>query len=170
MRQKNQQFESLVRSFYQSLYRYAYWQCKDKEIAEDLVQETFAKAWKNIEQLKSLDSAKPWLFTIINRENARRFARKQLPMTDLTDEWTIEDIADKSAPLEKIPLQRAIKKLPTEYREPLILQIVAGCTTDEIAKIMNLNSNTISTRLHRARSFLKDIMCPKTTAGGLHHG
>jgi len=170
LNQKNQQFESLVRSYYQSLFRYAYWQCKDKQVAEDLVQETFAKAWKNIGQLQNLESAKAWLFTIINRENSRRFAKKQLPIKEFTDEWTIEDIADNDRSLEAIPLQRAIKKLPIEYREPLILQIVAGFTTNEISSIMKLNSNTVSTRLHRARSVLKKIMSPTVSKGGFQRG
>ena len=121
-------------------------------------------------QLQNVDSVKPWLFTIINRENARRFAKKQLPMKDFSDGWSIEDIADTEQPLEKIPLQRAIKKLPQEYREPLVLQIVAGFTTEEISNIMNLNSNTVSTRLHRARIVLKKIMSPTSSKGGFQHG
>jgi len=158
LNKKSQQFESLVRSFYQPLFRYAYWIAKDKSIAEDLVQETYAKAWKNLKQLKTFDSAKPWLFTILNRENARRFARKQLPMVALDDNSSLDDIADSKNELDKISLERAISKLPIEYREPLTLQIVGGFTTDEISKIMTLNSNTVSTRIHRAKTALKNAM------------
>jgi RNA polymerase sigma-70 factor (ECF subfamily) len=158
MRKIEQQYESLVRSYYQSLYRYAFWASKNKAVAEDLVQETFEKAWKNIHQLKDIDSAKPWLFTILNRENARRFSRKQLEMVKLTEEWNFEHIADKNNAIEKVSLQRAILKLPIDYREPLVLQIEAGFSTDEIAAIMNLNSNTVSTRLFRARTALKEMM------------
>jgi len=170
VRNRNQQYESLVRSFYQSLYRYAFWSCKSKSIAEDLVQETFARAWKNIHQLKSVEAAKPWLFTILNRENARRFSRKQLPMVELTEEWNFEHIADKNDALERISLQRAILKLSDDYREPLVLQIEAGFSTEEIAAIMNLNANTVSSRLFRARTELKKIMSIDENRGGMSNG
>jgi len=155
---KNQQYESLVKSFYQPLYRYAFWSCKDRQIAEDLVQETFTRAWKNLHQLKNIATAKAWLFTILNRENARRFSRKQLPMVELTEEWNMEHIADQNDEFDKIPLQRAILKLSDDHREPLVLQIVGGFTTDEISEVMNLKANTVSTRLFRARAELKKIM------------
>lgn len=167
---KNQQYESLVRSFYQPLYRYAFWSCKNKQVAEDLVQETFTRAWKNINQLKSIDTAKSWLFTILNRENARRFSRKQLPMVELSEEWNLEHVADKNNDIEKIPLQRAILKLSDEYREPLTLQIVAGFTTSEISAVMDLNENTVSTRLFRARMELKKIMIQSANVKGLQNG
>lgn len=160
----------MVRSFYQSLYRYAFWSCKNKSIAEDLVQETFARAWKNIHQLKSVESAKPWLFTILNRENARRFSRKQLPMVELTDEWNFEHIADKNDALKNMSLHRAILKLSNDYREPLVLQVEAGFSTKEIAAIMNLNANTVSTRLFRARAELKNIILVDENRGGLSNG
>lgn len=156
-------FESMVRSFYKPLYRYAYWITKSKSVAEDLVQETFARAWKNLNQLNSAESIKPWLFTILNRENARRFQRKTLPMVELTESWTLEDIADKNNELEKIPLQRAIGNLPNDYRQPLVLQVVAGMNTKEIAEVLSLKHNTVSTRLFRARAQLKKVLKDRQT-------
>ncbi len=170
MSTKIRQYENLVRSFYKPLYRYAFWSCKNKQVAEDLVQETFTRAWKNLNQLKSLDAAKPWLFTILNRENARRFTRKQLPMIELSEEWNLQHIADKNNEIDKIALQRAIMKLSDEYREPLVLQIIAGFSTDEIAKMMSLNSNTVSTRLFRARAELKKMMFSANVKVGEKNG
>jgi len=152
------QFESLVKSFYKPLYRYAYWICKDNSIAEDIVQETFARAWKNLHQLKDIKAAKPWLYTILSRENARRFERKQLPMTELGEDWQFEQIADPRDDLETMLLRRSIFSLSDNFRIPLTLQIVGGLSTDEIANVLELNSNTVSTRLFRARAELKKLM------------
>ena len=161
LRKNEKKYESLVRSFYQPLYRYAFWSCKNRQVAEDLVQETFARAWKNLAQLKEMSSAKPWLFTILNRENARRFARKQLPMVELSEEWHMENIAAEQDNADSFSLQRAIFDLEDEYREPIVLQVIGGFSTDEIASILQLNSNTVSTRLFRARPALKKVMSPE---------
>lgn len=152
---KDKQFESLVKSFYQPLFRYAYWLTKSKPVAEDLVQETFTRAWKNLAQLNDIKSVKPWLFTILNRENARRFERKQLPIVEMKEEWQLEQIADGKDDIETMLLRRAIFKLPDNFRHPLVLQVIGGLSTDEIADILKINSNTVSTRLFRARAELK---------------
>jgi len=167
---QDQQFESLVKSFYQPLYRYAYWKCKNRPLAEDLVQETFTRAWKNLSQLKDVKAAKPWLFTILNRENARRFERKQLPIVELSEEWQLEQIADGKDDLQKMMIRRAIFNLPDQFREPLALQIIGGLSTNEIAEVMDINQNTVSTRLFRARAELKQQLTEVPTNRGKHNG
>ena len=139
-------------------------------MAEDLVQETFARAWKNLHQLKDLTSAKAWLYTILSRENARRFQRKQLPMVELTEEWQLEQLADSRDDLSTLALRRAIFQLNETYREPMILQAIGGLSTDEIAEVLELNSNTISTRLFRARAELKKQMSSDEKQRGKDNG
>ena len=70
---KRQRYESLVANLYQDVYRYALWLCKNQPMAEDLVQETFLRAWRSLESLQSDKAAKAWLFTILRRENARQY-------------------------------------------------------------------------------------------------
>ena len=168
---KQQQFESLVKSYYQPLFRFAYWKTKSQSVAEDLVQETFSRAWKSLHQLKDAGSAKPWLYTILNRENARRFERKQLPMVELSEEWQLEQVADSKDDYEVLSLRRAIFALPDKYREPLTLQLIGGLSTDEIADALSLNSNTVSTRLFRARAELKNrLSAQQVTNDTIHRG
>ena len=85
MNRKQKRYESLVNVYSADLYRYAFWVCRDPEVAQDLVQETCLRAWKNIDSLLDDKSAKAWLFTILRRENARRFERKQLSLVDIDD-------------------------------------------------------------------------------------
>ena len=74
---KQKRYENLVHAYHGELYRFAYWLCQDRSIAEDLVQETFLRAWRSLDSLKDEMAVKPWLLTILRRENARRFERKQ---------------------------------------------------------------------------------------------
>lgn len=82
---KQRKYEALVRAYHKDLFRYAYWLCKDKSVAEDLVQETCLRAWKALDSLQDEKAAKSWLITILRRENARRFERKQLDLVDIDD-------------------------------------------------------------------------------------
>ena len=62
------------------------------------------------------------------------------------------------AAMEQTVIQRQISLLADEYKEPLLLQVVMGCTGDEIADILNLNKNTVMTRLFRAKNQLKEAL------------
>ena len=68
---RRKRFDQIVGVFHQDMYRYAAWLCRDKAIAEDVVQESMLRAWKSLEALRDDSAAKPWLLTIVRRENAR---------------------------------------------------------------------------------------------------
>ncbi|WP_371186110.1 sigma-70 family RNA polymerase sigma factor [Thalassotalea maritima] len=171
MATKQQRFEALVNALHADLYRYAYWLVHDKQVAEDLVQETFLRAWRALDSLNDNNAAKSWLITILRRENARRFERKQFDMADY-DESQILDTESLSVEQaqEHHWLQRRIASLSPEYREPLVLQVIAGFKGDEIAKILKLNKNTVMTRLFRARNQLKDAIVQDNQAKGRRNG
>ncbi|AOT07934.1 sigma-70 family RNA polymerase sigma factor [Pseudoalteromonas luteoviolacea] len=159
MTQKQKRYESLVQVYHTELYRFAYWLCQDPTIAEDLVQETFLRAWRSLDALQDEKAAKSWLLTILRRENARRFERKQFDYADVEND-TIVDTKSTALDdeMEQTVVQRQISQLAPEYREPLLLQVVMGCSGDEIAEILELNKNTVMTRLYRARNQLKEAL------------
>jgi RNA polymerase sigma-70 factor (ECF subfamily) len=78
MANKQQRYEVLVLALHSDIFRYAFWLVKDKAVAEDIVQETFLRAWKSLDSLKDERAAKSWLITILRRENARRLNEKDL--------------------------------------------------------------------------------------------
>lgn len=154
---RKHRYELLVDELYQDVYRYAYWICKNQPLAEDLVQETFLRAWRSLDSLQNDKAAKAWLFTILRRENARLYERYRPDLTDVDD----QSIADTSFEepddaMDRELLHKAMNDLEPEYSEPLLLQVVGGFSGKEIADILDLNSNTVMTRLFRARSKLKD--------------
>lgn len=153
--ERQKKYENLVHAYSGWLYRYAYWICGDKTVSEDLVQETFLRAWRFLDNLKDESAAKSWLTTTLRRENARRFERKQFDYADTEMDTIPATNADFDARPEVVALRIALKQLPAAYREPLMLQVIEGYTLDDIAEIMDLPRNTVATRLHRARQKLK---------------
>lgn len=166
---KQKRYEALVRAYHRDLYRYAYWLCKDGHIAEDLVQETCLRAWKAIDSLQDEKAAKSWLITILRRENARRFERKQLELVDIDDHGAEAKTSDDPKHQQEW-LQNQIMKLDIDYREPLFLQVIGGFSGEEIGDILNLNKNTVMTRLFRARNQLKDMLDESDLDKGVHNG
>ncbi|GAA0291757.1 sigma-70 family RNA polymerase sigma factor [Psychrosphaera haliotis] len=171
MKTKYLTYETLVRAYSKDLYRYAYWLCRDANVVDDIVQETFLRAWRSLESLKDNNAAKSWLITILRRENARRFERKQLDLVDI-DDYEVSDLTSTSTEqeMENHLLQRQIFKLSEEYREPLILQVIGGFSGEEIASILELNKNTVMTRLFRARNQLKEILDTNSMQKGAQNG
>lgn len=170
MKEKQQRYEALVHAFHADIYRYAYWLVKDKSVAEDIVQETFLRAWRSLDALKEQQAAKSWLITIVRRENARRFERKQLDTVDIDDVSVIDDTARTDSSTEQRDLHRLLGGLSEEYREPLVLQLLFGFSGEEIAEQLSLNKNTVMTRLFRARNQLRDAIQRQENQRGRQNG
>jgi RNA polymerase sigma-70 factor (ECF subfamily) len=171
MSNKQIRYEALVRAFHADLYRYAYWLCQQRAVAEDLVQETFLRAWKSLDSLQEAAAAKGWLITILRRENARRFERKQFDYQDVEQDWLEDEQSEgPEQQAEHQLLHQHIAKLAEEYREPLVLQVLIGMTGEEIAQTLELNLNTVNTRLFRARQQLRELILQSPATGASQHG
>ena len=154
---RRRRFDELVGVFHQDMYRYAAWLCRDKAIAEDVVQEALLRAWKSLDALRDDGAAKQWLLTIVRRENARYFERRRLETVDVDNLTPSQEAILVEAPDEQLDeLREAIYGLDDDYREPLVLQVLMGFSTNEIAEQMGLKQGAVLTRLHRARLKLKE--------------
>jgi RNA polymerase sigma-70 factor (ECF subfamily) len=94
----------------------------------------------------------------LRRENARRFERKRFDLVDIDDVSVIDDQLSNEVEIEHRELRAIMASLSEEYREPLMLQIIFGYSGDEIAQQLNLNKNTVMTRLFRARNQVKEAL------------
>ncbi|MGB5490823.1 MAG: sigma-70 family RNA polymerase sigma factor [Woeseiaceae bacterium] len=156
---RRQRFDRLVTVFHADMYRYAAWLCRDKAIAEDVVQESMIRAWKSLDALREEDAAKQWLLTIVRRENARYFERRRLETVDIDNLTASQAALLAEEPDEQLnELRESIFELENDYREPLVLQVLLGYSTSEIGELMGLKQGAVLTRLHRARLKLKDIV------------
>ncbi len=150
-------FEALVNALAADLYRFAYWLSRDRSRAEDLVQETFLRAWRGLAGLRDERAAKHWLFAILRREHARGFER-YVPEFDPIE--PDELAAAPAPPVETLALRRALSELSPEYREPLLLQVLGGHDCAEIARLTGLSKGAVMTRLFRARQKLRAALDP----------
>jgi len=156
---RRRRFDELVGVFHQDMYRYAAWLCRDKAIAEDVVQEALLRAWKSLDSLREDAAAKQWLLTIVRRENARYFERRRLETVDVDNLTPSQEAILAEVPDDQLDeLREAIHGLDDDYREPLVLQVLMGFSTNEIAEQMGLKQGAVLTRLHRARLKLKELV------------
>ena len=154
---KKTDFENIALKHAALLFRYAYWLTGKKEIAEDLVQETFLRAWKNYDTVQNREGIKSWLITILRHENARRFEGKQLRSeAGFEIENIVSHYVEEDNRPEAYALRHALDTLPEDYKEPLLLKILCGYSTKEIAEILGVSPEAVTTRLYRAKHKLKD--------------
>jgi RNA polymerase sigma-70 factor (ECF subfamily) len=157
--ERRQRFDQYVGVYHQDMYRYAAWLSRDKSIAEDVVQEALLRAWKSLDALREDTSAKQWLLTIVRRENARYFERKRLETVDIDNLTAAQAALLAEQPNDELDeMRHAIYELEDDYREPLVLQVLMGYSTNEIAEQMGLKQGAVLTRLHRARAKLREQM------------
>lgn len=148
-------FEHMVRAYSAELFRFAYWQCRDRGQAEDLVQDTFTRAWKAREQLRDMNAVKPWLYRILRNEHARLYEHKQLDM----DERELGDlpIADGLDLERDYAIREQVAMLAPQYREPLLMQVLGGLSCAEIGDNLGINEAAVMQRLTRARLALRRL-------------
>jgi len=151
-------FELLITTRLNDLYRYACWLTHDPATADDLVQETMLRAWKNLDRLQDPRAAKSWLITILRRENARRFERYQPPQSAMPTEELAAGRNEYDTSTEAFVLRRALAHLPERYREPLLLQIIHGYSQKEIAARLGISPAGAGSRLFRARRKLRKML------------
>ncbi|MBY0147378.1 sigma-70 family RNA polymerase sigma factor [Neobacillus niacini] len=145
--------------------RLAFTYVKQKQIAEDISQEVFISCYKNLETFQNKSSYKTWLYRItVNKckDYFRSWSHRNISYQDFfrsifpSGEKSIEsNILDKE---ERELIFERVLKLPIKLREVIILQYYEELTINEITELLGLNSNTVKTRLHRAKKLLQSSL------------
>lgn len=149
-------FARLCEELRPDLFRFAYWLARDRQVADDVVQESLLRAWRSRDSVDAAGSVKQWLLTIVRREHARLYERKRFETVPV-DELVSNESPDLAVAEERevLDMRRAILALEADYREPLTLQVLMGYSTDEIARELGLTQGAVLTRLFRARQQLR---------------
>jgi RNA polymerase sigma-70 factor (ECF subfamily) len=156
------EFEQVVRAYANDLFRYLYWLCRDRAQAEDLVQETFARAWAAWQDQRDEKAVKAWLYTIARNEHARLYERKRLDIDPGVELEAL--VAAPRDPALALDLRRAFAALPEAFRDCLLLQVLGGLTSAEIAAASGATEDAVNMRLSRARRALRELLEPAQTA------
>jgi RNA polymerase sigma-70 factor (ECF subfamily) len=139
-----------------SLKRYALALTRDRDIAEDLVQDTLARALSR-EHLWHGGSLRAWLFTILtNLDRNRRRSLAVKPGLDEFDETRFGTPPDDA--LAKRAIERGVAALPEDQREVLLLVALEGLSYREVAEVQDVPIGTVMSRLSRARKALRTAL------------
>jgi RNA polymerase sigma-70 factor (ECF subfamily) len=166
-------YRELVRRYERPLFSLLYRMVRDRELAEDLAQETFVKALNAIESYRPEFKFSSWIFKIANNAAIDHLRRRELDTLSLQGsphaetpeavEATALQIGDRQeSPLEEVEarelggeIEAAIARLRPEYRSCILLRHVEGRAYEEIAEILGLPLGTVKTYIHRARNELR---------------
>jgi RNA polymerase sigma-70 factor, ECF subfamily len=168
------QFERAAMPFLDSLYNTAYRMARNAEDAEDLVQETYLKAYRSFGQFTPGTNLKAWLFkilknTFINEYRKRQAAPIESDFADIEENFESQLSAEATGqmknPEEEIlesafdeGVQRALEELPDDYRMTVLLADIEGFSYKEIAEILEIPVGTVMSRLYRGRKLLEAEM------------
>lgn len=145
------------------LYRVAYAWCHNTALADDLVQETLAKAMRKSSQLRDPKARDAWLFTILTncyRDHFRRLRdTDDIDDMEISIETTPETEMGRAEVVGKV--RAAIARLPEGQRQTVTLVDLEGFSYIEVAQILGVPIGTVMSRLCRARNALKDILLPE---------
>ncbi|MBU6455838.1 MAG: sigma-70 family RNA polymerase sigma factor [Cyanobacteria bacterium REEB67] len=169
---KTLQIEEWVRTYSKPLFAYAATRMNSSADAEDVVQETFLKAYRGLERFKPGSDAKSWLFQIlINtiRDHFRRSVNRTATLAvEDVDETEIEMSALMAGPEEiaeqkelTVMLGEALARLPEQLAAPLMLREIGDRSYKEIAAALEIPIGTVMSRLSRARRVLATIIAPQ---------
>ncbi|MEZ5984359.1 MAG: sigma-70 family RNA polymerase sigma factor [Hyphomonas sp.] len=127
--------------------------CRERELADDLVQDTCLKAWQAVDSFEPGAPMRPWLFRILRNE-FYQYSRRSWRSTALDQdvaENTLVATVGLDAQIDFRVLQAVMSDLPDVQREALILVVAAGYTYEEAGEICNCSAGTIKSRVSRAR-------------------
>ncbi|HVS02267.1 MAG TPA: sigma-70 family RNA polymerase sigma factor [Thermoanaerobaculia bacterium] len=167
-------FEVAAMPYLDSLYNAAYRMSRNPQDAEDLVQETYFKAYKYYDKFEEGTNLKAWLFKILKNTFINSYRKKQAtpPKADFADiEESFESIVSDEAtgqlkdPEEELltnvldeDVQRAMDELPHDYRMVVLLADLEGFSYKEIAEILDIPVGTVMSRLYRGRRLLESAL------------
>lgn len=168
--EKQNEFQNVVMPHKNDLYNYALAIARNSDDAQDLVQETYFKAYKNYHQFEGGTNSKAWMFMILKNtfiNNYRKLKREPSKVDydeieDIYENIKFEQSKDNNLDLDFYnnlfddDLSSALAKLPEKMKEVFLLCDLEGYSYEEISEIVDIPIGTVRSRLHRARKLLQD--------------
>ena len=152
---------ALFDTHHQAIFSYLYRMVDgDRSLAEELTQETFLKIFEAREQLPHIRNRRAWLYRIatnlaLNAQKRRRRFRWLPWARGMTVQESRDGMADADLRLD---LEQALEKLPSSLRAPLLLSVVQGLSSQEIAEALRISPGAVRTRIYRAREQLRHLL------------
>lgn len=155
-------FTKLYEAIATDLYRFALYTLGNPQDAEDVVSETFIEAYKGLPKLRDETLFKPWIFKILSVRCKRKIklyiqGKNTLDLEDYLNLESGEGDLSQEAAIRSDVLQ-ALQALTVQERQIVILSVLQGYTTKEIAQILSCPHGTVSSKLHRTLHKLREML------------
>jgi len=169
-------FAELYQKHVQFAYGTALILVRNPNVAADVCQEAFLKAFRNINRFRDGESFRAWFYRIVVNEAmrlTRRMMRWPIPTDKIPDSLSPMTSNPETAAVSKeqcIEIWQLVQRLSAKLRVPLVLRYYANLSEDEIAKTLHIPLGTVKSRLNRGREGLRKVF-PETMQllGGAHH-
>jgi len=164
VRTSDQELYSVIIDRYQKkLIRYAYNLIKNEDKAVDIVQESFIKAFINLNNFDIEKKFSSWIYRIVHNQ-AINIVKKYNKETPLLENWDFESDDNIESDFEqkeiKENIEKCLKEISLIYSEPLSLYYIDEKSYEEISDILRIPMGTVATRINRAKKLMKNI-CQK---------
>jgi RNA polymerase sigma-70 factor, ECF subfamily len=169
-------FESAAMPLFDQLYNFAHWLTGDRTDAEDLVQETYAKALKGFRSFEEGTNLRAWMYRILRNSflTSRTGLRAQNMAALDDDDADLEVVTSHQITPELLLLQReseqkvmtALASMPVHYREIVLLCEIEEMSYKEIAQVLAIPIGTVMSRLARARKMLRQALTARSPEKG----
>lgn len=162
-------FDELVKQYQPVVYRFAYNVCRDGERAKLTSQDTFINVFRKLDTFDGRSKFSTWLYSIVTN-NCMMVRRGDFKDTLSIDEPSVADVvarmpSTRPGPVRellnteiKAEVDKAILKLPLDYRLVLTLRDLEGLSANEVAEILHISVPAVKSRLFRARDFLRNAL------------
>lgn len=158
-------FEQLVRSYQAPVWRLVFQLLRDEQLAEDVTQETFLRAYRFLPRYKGNSKFSTWLLSVARNcamDELRRNQRRRR-LVDKLRARPEEAAREQGSHLE---VREVLAALPIELREPIVLIDMLGTSYAEVAIILRTPIGTIKSRVHRGRQMLAEALAPASDVAG----
>lgn len=156
----DEQFRGQLQAAIPDLRAFARGLSGDRDVADDLVQETMLKAWIARGRFQAGTNFKAWTFTILRNYYFTQVRRRRFvgEWNDLVADRVLAAPADQDSTVELRDVMRALQQIPPDQREALILVAAAGMSYEEAAEVTGVMLGTVKSRVSRARSALERLL------------
>ena len=166
-------------------YRSALYFVKNEHTADDLVQETYLRAFKSLDDNKEIDNAKAWLFKIMTNVFINKYRKEQREPAlvdfnsveefheSIQDEILTPSILEDESVIDKLGddnIKRALEDMPEDFRVVILLSTVEGFSYSEISKMVGCPVGTVMSRIYRGRKMLKEKLAVYARKHGYERG
>ena len=158
-------YVEIVKRYQDKLLRYAKYLLNDDDKAADVVQESFVKAYINLNSFKTKKKFSSWIYRIVHNEaiNLINKHKKEMPLFDNVDFDSGTNIEEEYSKKEITEMVKTcLDEIPILYKEPMSLHFLEDKSYNEISDILRIPIGTVGTRINRAKALMKKICLTKT--------